>query len=118
MGYYSIEASVVAWVQSLGYACGQLMQRDRRGMFVTIERVGGGVSEFNQSASIAMQVWAESNAEAEAVSGAIVLRMLTEQPPAGIHSVEVDTGPYFYADLETDRPRYQTVLDVYAQLVD
>lgn len=113
---FSVEAALVAWVRSMGYPCAQLMQHGRAGVFVTVERVGGSVDDFVQRASVALQVWADSNAEADAVANALVLALLTQQPPAGIHSVTVTDGPYFWPDYETSRARYQLVCDVYAQI--
>lgn len=118
MGYFSVEAALVAWLKSLGYEAAQLMQADRPGVFVTVDRTGGGVSDFVQAASVAVQVWADTNEQAERAAGALCVSMLTTRPPAGIHSIYITDGPYDWPDLETGRARYQIVMDVYAQLVD
>lgn len=118
MNPYNVEAAIVAWLNALGYPCAQLMQRDRAGVFVTATRQGGGVEDFRQAATFSIQVWADTNAQASEAAAALAGDLVTQTPPAGVHSVEVAAGPYPWADYETGRARYQIVADAYAQLFE
>ncbi len=84
--------------------------------FVTVERVGGGVESMVDHASMAIQCWAPDEPAAEELANAVRLRLLTEQPPRGVHGVRIDSGPYPFWDEETRWPRYQLSVDVSCQL--
>lgn len=113
---FSIEAAVISWLKSHGYEAAQLMQADRSGVFVTVERVGGGVVDFVDYPSLAVQVWADSNAQAEQAAEQLRLLLLIGQPPAGVYSFEVE-AVYNFPDPDTDKARYQLVVNAVSQLV-
>lgn len=115
---YSIEAAVIGWLQTNGYSAAQLMQDGRTGVFVTVERTGGGVENFVDYPELAVQVWADTPAQAEAAAQDIRLLFLIGAPPAGVHSFSVNSGAYPFFDPDTDRPRYQLTIGAACQLVE
>ena len=76
---------------------------------VTVERTGGGVEDMVDRPQIAVQVWAATEAEAEALATSIRTELLTSSRPRGVISAFVDTGPYPFWDDSTGLPRYQIV---------
>lgn len=118
MDAFSIEAAAVAWLQTLGYDAAQMMQAEKTGVFVTVERTGGGVVNLVDYPELAFQVWADTNAEAEAAAQGLRLALLTGAPPDGVHSWQVNAGPYLFPDYEAERPRYQIVVDAACQLTE
>lgn len=113
---FSIEQAVISWLVSKGYAAAQLMQAGVSGVFVTVERVGGGVVDFVDYPSLAVQVWADTSAQAEQAANQLRLLFMLEQPPAGVHSFEVESlYPVF--DPDTRRPTYQLTVNAVSQIV-
>lgn len=116
MAVFSITEAMVSWLASLGYRAGTHPPASPDGMFVTVERVGGGVSNLIDRPSMAVQVWAPAETEAEEAANAIRLAALTQVPPPGVHSMRVDSGPYPFFDESTRMPRYQLTLDIACQV--
>ena len=116
MGVFSVTEAMVGWVAGMGYRACTYPPADPPEVFVTIERTGGGIESYVDHATIALQVWAGTPTAAESVANDIRLAMLTSDPPGGIHSVRVTTGPYPFYDESTRMPRYQMVLDIACQL--
>lgn len=116
MALYSVEAALVAWLKSHGFAAAQLMQQGRSGVFVTVERVGGGVSDLIDRPSVAFQIWGDTNEQALQAALEVRALLLTAPLPDGVSACVIDSGPYFFADMETRRPRYQIVADLASQL--
>ena len=116
MAVFSVTEAMVAWLSSMGYPTSTRVQRSAPERFVTVERVGGGPSSMVDRAEMAVQCWAATDAEAEEFACAVRNRVLVEPPPAGVHSVRVETGPYQFYDEQTGRARYQMVLAATCQL--
>ena len=116
MAVFSVTGALVSWLSSLGYSASTRVPADMPGELVTVERVGGRVASYVDRASVAVQAWAATDAEAEALANEVRLDVLTSAPPAGIHSVRVESGPYQFFDPKTRRARYQLVLTVSCQL--
>lgn len=116
MQAFSVTEALVSWLLAMGYEASSDVPGDQPGEFVTVERTGGPASSFVDRPTVAVQCWADTDERAEALSHEVRLRMLTELPPRGVHSVRANAGPYKFNDPATRRPRYQLVLDVACQL--
>lgn len=108
---YSITEQFVSWLNSLGYTASTYPAADAQTPFVTVERVGGGVEDMVDRPQIAIQAWADTEAEAEALSTSIRNHAALGGKPYGVLSVFVNTGPYPFWDESTGKPRYQLLLD-------
>lgn len=114
---YSVEEAVRNWLLAMGYEAYVRVPKDRPQRFVTVERTGGGVENMVDHPLIAVQTWAQTQAEAEEDANAIRMVALVGLLPEGVHSMRVNSGPYKFYDDESMQPRYQTVFDVACQLV-
>jgi len=124
---FSVTEALVSWLASMGYeaimdapsdAGEGAAASDMPDEFVTVERTGGGVRDMIDRPLVAVQCWALTGERAEALANEVRLRVLTERPPAGVHSVRLNAGPYKFNDEATRRPRWQMALDVACQLVN
>lgn len=116
MGAFSVTEAMVAWLASMGYDASMDVPGAMPDEFVTVERTGGGASSMVDHPVMAVQCWALAGERAEAMANEARLRLLTETPPPGVHSVRANAGPYKFNDPDTRRPRWQFVLDVACQL--
>lgn len=107
---YSITEEVIKWLSNLGYSA-STYPPDGSTEFVTVERTGGGVADLVDHPTIAIQTWAQSEPRAEEMANGIRLAALTAEPPYGVASMRVNSGPYPFWDEDTGLPRYQTVFD-------
>ena len=114
---YSIEEAVRGWLVDMGYAAYVRVPKDRPQKFVTVERTGGGVADMVDYPMVAIQTWAQTQAEAEEDASAIRMVALVGELPEGVHSMRVNAGPYKFYDEDSMQPRYQVVFDVACQLV-
>lgn len=113
---YSITEEFVAWLASLGYTASTYPAQDASGVIVTVERTGGGVTDMVDRPTVAIQAWADTEADAEAAATEIRNAIALGNRPAGVFSAFVESGPYPFWDESTGRPRYQVVLDCTAKL--
>lgn len=113
---FSVTGALVAWDVWGGHPCSTRAPSPMPDAFFTVERVGGGVQNLVDRASVAVQAWAPTDEQAEALANSARMAVLTAAPPEGVHSVRVETGPYPFYDESTRRARYQMVLDVACQL--
>lgn len=118
MANYSVEAAMIAWLSGMGYDAYANVPKDRPDAFVTVERTGGGVADMVDLPLVAVQAWAQSAADAEAMANAVKMAALVGERPEGVHSIRVNSGPYKFYDEETMQPRYQVLFDVACQLVN
>lgn len=114
---YSVEEAVRNWLLGMDYDAYVRVPKDRPKRFVTVERTGGGVSDMVDHPLIAIQTWAQTQAEAEEDASAIRMVALVGNLPEGVHSMRVNAGPYKFYDEDSMQPRYQVVFDVACQLV-
>lgn len=114
---YSIEEAVRNWLVDMGFDAYVRVPKDRPQRFVTVERTGGGVADMVDYPLIAIQTWAQTQAEAEEDASAIRMVALVGELPEGVHSMRVNSGPYKFYDESSMMPRYQVVFDVACQLV-
>lgn len=118
MAAYSIEQTVMEWLESLGYDAYINVPKNRPQRFATVERTGGEVMDLVDHPTVAVQSWAQSAADAESDACAIRLAAMTGTLPNGVHSMRVNSGPYKFYDEESMQPRYQTLYDVVCQIVN
>ena len=116
MEAFSVTEAMVAWIASMGHRVSSRVRDDSALPFVTVERTGGGVHSLVDRPVMAVQCWATTEDEAESMANTLRLALLRTEPPAGIHSVRVNAGPYPLFDERTRTPRYQLALDVACQL--
>lgn len=114
---YSIEEAVRNWLVDMGYSAYVRVPKDRPERFVTVERTGGGVENMVDYPLIAVQTWAQTQAEAEEDAKAIRMVALVGELPVGVHSMRVNAGPYKFYDEDSMQPRYQVLFSVTCQLV-
>lgn len=79
--------------------------------FVTVEKTGGGRTNHVMTATLAVQSWAGSRADAAALNELVKTAMFSFIELANISRSELDSD-YNYTDEETGRFRYQAVFDV------
>lgn len=115
---YSIEEAVRNWLVDMGYDAYVRVPKNRPQRFVTVERTGGGVENMVDYPLVAVQTWAQTQAEAEEDASAIRMVALVGNLPEGVHSMRVNSGPYKFYDEESMMPRYQVLFNVACQLVN
>jgi len=115
---YSIEEAVRNWLVGMGYDAYVRVPKNRPQRFVTVERTGGGVENMVDYPLVAVQAWAQTQAEAEEDASAIRMVALVGNLPEGVHSMRVNSGPYKFYDEESMMPRYQVLFNVACQLVN
>ena len=115
---YSIEEAVRNWLVGMGYDAYVRVPKNRPQRFVTVERTGGGVENMVDYPLVAVQTWAQTQAEAEEDASAIRMVALVGNLPQGVHSMRVNSGPYKFYDEESMMPRYQVLFNVACQLVN
>ena len=115
---YSIEEAVHDWLVDMGYAAYVRVPKDRPQKFVTVERTGGGVADMVDYPMVAIQTWAQTQAEAQEDASASRMVALVGELPEGVHSMRVNAGPYKFYDEDSMQPRYQVVFNVACQLVN
>lgn len=115
---YSVEEAVRNWLVGMGYDAYVRVPKNRPQRFVTVERTGGGVENMVDYPLVAVQTWAQSQAEAEEDASAIRMVALVGNLPEGVHSMRVNSGPYKFYDEESMMPRYQVLFNVACQLVN
>lgn len=108
---YSITEQFVVWLSSLGYDASTYPAADAQTPFITVERVGGGVEDMVDRPQMAIQVWADTEAEAEALATGIRNLIALGGKPYGVPSAFINSGPYPFWDESTGKPRYQIVID-------
>jgi len=113
---YSVTEEFVKWLAGLNYAASTYPPASGS-QFVTVERTGGYVADLVDHPTIAIQTWAQTEAEAEQMALAIRNEALLSTVPAGVNRIGVNAGPYPFWDEETRLPRYQLVLDVTCNLI-
>ena len=79
--------------------------------FVTVERTGGGSRDKLSSATIAVQSWAMSRADAADLNELVISAMTAMEAEPKISRCALDTS-YNYTDVSRKRPRYQAVFDI------
>lgn len=115
---YSIEQATIEWLESNGFAAYAQVPKDRPTRFCTVERTGGGTADMVDHPLVAIQTWADTQAQAEEDAVDIRNLALTAHLPVGVHSMRVNSGPYRFYDEQSMQPRYQTLFDVACQIVE
>lgn len=112
MSFDVIAATCAALKKGLGVPASSVVPKNRPKRFATVERTGGGFSLGKDAPSLAVQVWAETEAEAYALAlmAREVLLNMRETCPS-VCSCRVG-GIYSFYDPDSGSPRYQ--LDLYA----
>jgi len=115
---YSPTEQLIVWLTSHGYTASTYPRQDATPPFVTVERTGGYVADLVDHPKMAVQTWAETEAEAEEMAIDIRDALLLGTLPYGYHSVQVNAGAYPFWDENTRYPRYQIVFDATTQLTE
>lgn len=79
--------------------------------FVTVEKTGGGRENKISSATIAVQAWAETRADAADLCSEVEAAMDAILAEPEISRCALDSS-YNFPDLERKKPRYQAVFSV------
>jgi len=79
--------------------------------FVTVEKTGGRSENKISSATIAVQSWAESRADAADLCAEVEAAMEAIVSEPEISRCALDSS-YNYPDLERKKPRYQAVFSI------
>lgn len=79
--------------------------------FVTVEKTGGGRENKIPSATIAVQAWAETRADAADLCSEVEAAMEAILAEPEISRCALDSS-YNFPDLERKKPRYQAVFSV------
>lgn len=108
---YSVEEEIIKWFVDLGYDAHAVPPESGED-FLTVERTGGGIVDMIDHPLIALQYWAATRSEAEERAMAARHAALTGDLPRGVYKMEVNAGPYSFADADGCNQRYQIVLDV------
>ena len=116
MPLFDFEAAMVAWIRELGYPASIYPSEDASGVFVTVACTGGGVEDLVRHPSAVIQAWGDTPDEAKAAADSIMLEIALGGAPAGVHSIDIDSGPYEFNDPESRRFRYQIAIDASCQL--
>ena len=106
-----IEAYVIAYLDDLGYRVYGEVPKSTEGEFVTVERTGAGWKNQIDSATLAVQAWADTMLEAATLADAVAEDLRSMIGEDEISSVSV-TGPYNYTDPRTNKYRYQAAVYV------
>lgn len=114
---YNVLKALVAWLNAKGYHASTYPPKTGT-EFVTVERLGGYVSDMVDHPSIAVQTWAQNEVRASDMADEIKYAVLTGTLPEGVHHIAVEAGPYAYWDESTRLPRYQIVLDITSQITE
>ena len=112
MSFDVIAATCAALKKGLGIPASSTVPKIRPRRFATVERTGGGYGLGKDSPNLAVQVWAETEAEAYAL--ALMAREILlnlRETCQSVCSCSVG-GIYSFFDPESRTPRYQ--LDFYA----
>ena len=112
MSFDVIAATCTALRKGLGVPSSSAVPSTRPKRFTTVERTGGGYALGKDSPNLAVQVWAETEAEAYALAlmAREVLLGMRETCPSVCSCSVGDIYSFF--DPESRTPRYQ--LDFYA----
>ena len=114
---YSVTQAVIEWLNSSGYSAHSYPLKTLALPFVTVERTGGYVEDLVDHPTLAVQTWAETEAEAEQAAIEIRNNATIGTLPSGVNRMAVNAGPYPFWDEETRCPRYQVVFDATCQLI-
>ena len=79
--------------------------------FVTVEKTGGGRENKISSATVAVQAWAESRADAAELCAAVEASMEAIVAEPEISRCALDSS-YNFPDLSRKKPRYQAVFSI------
>lgn len=112
---YSVTQAFVEWLDGKDFAA-STYPPETGTEFVTVERTGGGTEEYTDHPMIALQAWAQTEPDAEAMATEIRNALVMGDYPEGVVKVEVNAGPYPFWDEYTRLPRYQTLYECTCQL--
>ena len=115
---YSVTQAVIEWLTTLGYSAHSYPTKTLAPPFVTVERTGGYVEDLVDHPTIAVQTWAETEADAEQAAIEIRNEAAAGTLPDGVNRMAVNAGPYPFWDEETRFPKYQVVFDATCQLTE
>ena len=106
----NIEESVIAYLGSVldVPVSGDMPEMDT---FITVEKTGSNDSRHIRSATIAVQSWAESRADAAALNERVIKAMARIAEKPEICRCDLNTD-YNYPDLTRNKPRYQAVFEI------
>lgn len=115
----SVTQAIVEWLESSGIDAHANVPASRPDRFATVQRTGGGASNTLDAPAVAVQFWAQSDADAEDDANALRDHVVLNRRLvgcSGIDFVSVNAGPYPYPDPDSKQPRWQLVLDVVCRI--
>lgn len=109
----SIEAYIIAYLgKSLDVpVSGDVPKMGTSGRLVTVEKTGSAYANHIDWATVVVQSWAESRAEADKLNETVKAAMLRLAVQPEICHCKLSTD-YNYPELSTKTPRYQAVFEI------
>lgn len=108
----TIEGYVISYLSSvLDVSVSSLVPRPTPSSFVTIEKTGSRISNYIQSATLAVQSWGDSQEEAMILNEQVKAALSAMDNNAEISSVQCDSD-YNFTDESTKHYRYQAVFTI------
>lgn len=113
---FDVTADLVAWIpEALGVPAYATPPAERPERFATVERIGGGVSVGWEEPSVAVQLWAGSEAEASALANAAARALVLDYPSRPhVRAASVD-AVYSFSDPQSGHARWQVAADLVTQ---
>lgn len=109
----TIEGFIIDWLNSNldGVNASGSVPHPMPDEFVTVEKTGGSYDDHIKRATIAVQSWSTSRANAAELNEAVkaIMEAATENDEIARCNLDSD---YNYTDLASNKPRYQAVFDV------
>ena len=114
-----IESTVINWLNANGFtAYGSEPKNEypnennSRDAFLVVQKTGGGVVNRLRNATIAVQSYAPTLAEAAQLNEAVITVMGNIIELAGITAVRLNSD-YEFSKTSTKQPRYQALFEIY-----
>lgn len=114
MAEHSIEASIITWLEGIGYTAFATVPKDRPQQFATVDTAGGTSADMVRSELVTVDVWAQSRDAAQRMANDIAARAAAAGRAgeiSGAGRVDVNATPYWLPDTATRMPRYRMLLE-------
>ena len=111
---YSATQSLIEWLVDKGYDAYSYPPKTGN-KFFSVERTGGNVADMVDHPTFAVQAWAQTEDEAEAMCIEVREMLVKGDVPYGFAKVLADSMYPWYDD-STRLPRYQLVINCTTQL--
>lgn len=112
---YSATEELINWLIAKGYDAHSYPPKTGAGFF-TVERTGGNVADLIDHPTFAIQAWADTEPDAEAMCIEVREMLVTGDVPYGFSTKVTADSMYPWYDESTRLPRYQLVISCTTQL--